>query len=166
MAAIDAPEGSPAYYRQLAAFVRSRTYRDTHGSIDYSALDREKLRMFRRALSSVRTARSIKDARRMADAAFAEDDLSDEALITKMMADDVAKAVMWEAKAAELEAKLADVIPLNTAAFRQVQHIAESVAKSEAKREVAAATCSDDNLESNLRASLGATNNDFPKGAA
>lgn len=59
----------------------------------------------------------------------------------------------------------ADVIPLDTKLTRQQRHIAESVAKAEANREAAAATCSDESLESNLRASLRADNNDSSKGA-
>jgi ribosomal protein S3AE len=154
---ITAPEGTPAYYRQLAAFVRGRTYRDERGSLDYKAIDRYRLRLTTLALSTVKYEKSLKRARKAAKDVLDEIALEDEALIAKMVADDCAKADAWEGMAAELEAKLAQVIPLNTAAMRQMRHVAESVAAAEAKRELAAATCSDDNLESSLRASLGAT---------
>lgn len=56
----------------------------------------------------------------------------------------------------------ADVIPLDTPRTRQQRHIADAVAKADAKRARAAETCSDESLESNLRASLRADDNDSP----
>lgn len=161
-------EWSPERYRELAAYVRGRArdYRHANGQPNIDMLNATRAgvaRFVARHVPKLRTAKEIK--RLIADCP--ELGCSDDDLVEILLASDAKRADEYEATAAALEAEQrANVIPLDTKLRRQQRHIADAVAKADAKREVAAATCSDDNLESNLRASLGAHTNDSPPNGA
>lgn len=162
-----ARENTPEWYRELAAYLRGQTFRDKHGCVDDERVSRRRLLNVQSVLIDAKYKRKAREMRKLIEAALDHIATDDETYIPRLIAENAEAAQRYEARAAELEAKArADVIPLNTAAMRQAQHIADSVAKAEVKREAAAATCSDDNLESNLRASLRADDNTPSPGAA
>lgn len=105
-----ATPGTPAYYRSLAQFARSQTFRTESGHIDRDALDRRRLNIATKALINAKWARTLTAMRKIvreADESIARDD---EVLIAEFMASNREIAAEYERKAAEMEAAGAQAV--------------------------------------------------------
>jgi hypothetical protein len=101
---------TPAEYRRLAAFLRTRTWRDAIGSTDRYAEHERALRMatFLRRAKHMRTA---KEMRACIEMALVVAEMPEDDLVAILKADDMVRAAEYEAKADELEAQATGVSP-------------------------------------------------------
>jgi hypothetical protein len=96
---------TPAEYRRLAAFLRTRTWRDAIGSTDRYAEHERALRMatFLRRAKHMRTA---KEMRACIEMALVVAEMPEDELVAILRADDLVRAAEYDRKAEEIEAQL------------------------------------------------------------